>query len=43
MNGNCYFTEGVNPDVTCNKCEGNRIAIPIKKDMYSSNNTGKSK
>lgn len=29
MNGNCYFSEGVNPAVTCNKHEGNRVAIPV--------------
>lgn len=29
MNGNCYFSEGINPTVTCNKSEGNRIAIPV--------------
>lgn len=29
MNGNCYFSEGVNPAVTCNKQEGNRVAIPV--------------
>ena len=29
MNGNCYFSEGINPSVTCNKNEGNRIAIPV--------------
>ena len=29
MNGNCYYSEGINPAVTCNKNEGNRIAIPI--------------
>lgn len=29
MNGNCYFSEGLNPPVTCNKNEGNRIAIPV--------------
>lgn len=29
MNGNCYFSEGLNPSVTCNKNEGNRIAIPV--------------
>lgn len=29
MNGNCYFSEGINPAVTCNKQEGNRVAIPV--------------
>lgn len=29
MNGNCYFSEGINPTVTCNKNEGNKIAIPV--------------
>ena len=29
MNGNCYFSEGINPTLTCNKQEGNRIAIPV--------------
>ena len=33
MNGNCYFSEGLNPAVTCNKNEGNRIAIPF--DLHS--------
>ena len=30
MNGNCYFSEGTNPTLTCNKQEGNRIAIPVE-------------
>lgn len=29
MNGNCYFSEGINPTLTCNKYEGNRVAIPV--------------
>lgn len=29
MNGNCYYSEGVNPTLTCNKNEGNRVAIPV--------------
>ena len=29
MNGNCYFSEGLNPTLTCNKNEGNRVAIPV--------------
>lgn len=29
MNGNCYFSEGINPTLTCNKNEGNRVAIPV--------------
>ncbi len=29
MNGNCYFSEGVNPTITTNKNEGNKIAIPV--------------
>lgn len=29
MNGNCYYSEGVNPTLTCNKNEGNKIAIPV--------------
>lgn len=29
MNGYCYFSEGLNPAVTCNKNEGNRVAIPV--------------
>lgn len=29
MNGNCYYSEGINPTVTCNKYEGNRVAIPV--------------
>lgn len=29
MNGNCYFSEGINPTLTCNKNEGNRIAVPV--------------
>jgi len=29
MNGNCYFSEGLNPAVTCNKNEGNRVDIPV--------------
>ena len=30
MNGNCYFSEGINPTLTCNKNEGNRVAIPVE-------------
>ena len=30
MNGNCYYSEGINPTLTCNKNEGNRVAIPVK-------------
>ena len=30
MNGNCYFSEGLNPALTCNKNEGNRVAIPVE-------------
>ena len=29
MNGNCYSSEGVNPTLTTNKGEGNKIAIPV--------------
>ena len=29
MNGNCYSTDGVNPTLTTNKGEGNKIAIPV--------------
>ena len=29
MNGNCYLSEGLNPTLTCNKNEGNRVAIPV--------------
>lgn len=29
MNGNCYYSEGLNPTLTCNKNEGNRVAIPV--------------
>jgi len=29
MNGNCYFSEGLNPTLTCSKNEGNRVAIPV--------------
>ncbi len=29
MNGNCYYSEGANPTLTCNKNEGNRVAIPV--------------
>lgn len=28
MNGNCYSSDGINPTLTCNKNEGNRVAIP---------------
>ena len=31
MNGNCYFSEGLNPTLTCNKNEGNRVAIPVEQ------------
>lgn len=30
MNGNCYYSEGVNPTITTNKNEGNKIAIPVQ-------------
>ena len=36
MNGNCYFSEGLNPSVTCNKNEGNRVAIPLQDHMVKS-------
>lgn len=29
MNGNCYSSDGVNPTLTTNKGEGNKVAIPI--------------
>lgn len=29
MNGNCYSSDGVNPTLTTNKGEGNKIAIPV--------------
>lgn len=29
MNGNCYYSEGVNPTITTNKNEGNKIAIHV--------------
>ena len=29
MNGNCYYSEGVNPTITTNKSEGNKIAIRV--------------
>jgi len=29
INGNCYFSEGLNPTLTTNKGEGNKIAIPV--------------
>ena len=29
MNGNCYYSEGVNPTITTNKNEGNKIVIPV--------------
>jgi len=29
MNGNCYSSDGINPTLTCNKNEGNRVAIPV--------------
>ena len=31
MNGNCYSTDGVNPTLTTNKGEGNKIAMPRSK------------
>jgi len=30
MNGNCYSSDGINPTLTCNKQEGNRIAVPVE-------------
>lgn len=29
INGNCYFSGGLNPTLTTNKGEGNKIAIPV--------------
>lgn len=29
MNGNCYSSDGVNPTLTTNKGEGNKVAIPV--------------
>ena len=29
MNGNCYSSDGINPTLTCNKNEGNRVAVPV--------------
>lgn len=29
MNGNCYYSEGINPTLTCNNNEGNKVAIPV--------------
>ena len=29
MNGNCYSSDGLNPTLTTNKGEGNKVAIPI--------------
>lgn len=29
MNCNCYSSDGINPTLTCNKNEGNRVAIPV--------------
>ena len=29
MNGNCYSSDGINPTLTCNKNEGNRVVIPV--------------
>ena len=29
MNGNCYSSDGMNPTLTCNKQEGNRVAVPV--------------
>lgn len=29
MNGYCYSSDGVNPTLTTNKGEGNKIAIPV--------------
>ena len=30
MNGNCYSSDGVNPTLTTNKGEGNKIAVPVE-------------
>ena len=29
MNGVCYFSDGINPTLTCNKNEGNRVTVPV--------------
>lgn len=29
MNGNCYSSDGVNPTLTTNKGEGNKVVIPV--------------
>lgn len=31
MNGNCYSSDGINPTLTCNKNEGNRVAVPVDR------------
>ena len=42
MNGNCYFSEGINPALTCNKNEGNRVAIPcITPDRTTKRQNGR--
>ena len=30
MNGNCYSADGVNPTLTTNKGEGNKIAVAVE-------------
>lgn len=45
MNGNCYFSEGINPTLTCNKNEGNRVAVPVgnkggRREHAESSDTG---
>ena len=30
MNGNCYYSEGINPTLTTNKGEGNKIAVAVE-------------
>ena len=40
MNGNCYFSEGTNPTLTCNKNEGNRVAVPVGNIYESKGQAG---
>ena len=40
MNGNCYSSDGINPTLTCNKQEGNRVAVPVGNIYESKGQAG---
>lgn len=41
MNGNCYSSDGVNPTLTTNKGEGNKVVIPVPPDRSNKRQNGR--